>query len=62
MHDFEAPGWFTPLLDSGAIFQAAYDPNHTGKFIEMEVGMPVVFIRLPARILGEKNSRLRLFP
>jgi len=33
--------------------QVAYDPNYTGKFIEMEVGEPPVFIQLPAAIVGE---------
>ena len=38
--------------------QVAYDPNYTGKFIQMEVGDPSVFIQLPAEILGEGVSRL----
>jgi hypothetical protein len=59
-HAFEAPGWVTPLVEPGALLQIAYDPNYTGKFIEMEVGDPPVFIQLPAGILGEGVSRLRL--
>jgi len=57
-HAFEAPGWFTPLVDPGSVLQVAYDPNYTGQFIEMEVGDPPVFIQLPADILGEGVSRL----
>ena len=57
-HAFEAPGWFTPLVEPGTLLQAAYDPNYTGKFIEMEVGDAPVFIQLPAEILGEWVSRL----
>ena len=57
-HAFEAPGWFTPLVEPGTLLQVAYDPNYTGKFIEMEVGDPTVFVQLPAAILGENLSRL----
>jgi hypothetical protein len=57
-HAFEAPGWFTPASEPGTLLQVAYDPNYTGKFIEMEVGDPSVFIQLPAEILGEGVSRL----
>jgi hypothetical protein len=59
---FEAPGWFTPLREPGTLLQVAYDPNYTGKFIEMEVGQPPVFIQLPAAILGEGASRLGIAP
>ncbi|HLF04985.1 MAG TPA: hypothetical protein VI855_07185 [Dehalococcoidia bacterium] len=59
---FEAPGWFAPLRDPGILLQAAYDPNYTGKFIEMEVGEAPVFIQLPAYILGEGVSRLGIAP
>jgi hypothetical protein len=51
--EFEAPGWFAPQGQRGAAFQAAYDPNYTGKFVEMETGDPAVFIQLPAAILGD---------
>ncbi len=57
-HAFEAPGWFRPASEPGMLLQVAYDPNYTGKFIEMEVGDPSVFIQLPAEILGEGVSRL----
>ena len=57
-HAFEAPGWFTPASEPGTLLQVAHDPNYTGKFIEMEVGDPSVFIQLPAEILGEGVSRL----
>lgn len=59
-HAFEAPGWFRPASEPGTLLQVAYDPNYTGKFIEMEVGDPSVFIQLPAEILGEHLSRLSL--
>ena len=52
-HAFEAPGWFTPASKPGTLLQAAYDPNYTGTFIEMEVGEPPVFIQLPEAILGK---------
>lgn len=59
---FEAPGWFTPLREPGTLLQVAYDPNYTGKFIEIEVGEPPVFLQLSAEILGESISRLPLVP
>jgi hypothetical protein len=55
---FEAPGWFRPASQPGTLLQAAYDPNYTGTFVEIEVGEPPVFIQLPASILGEGVSRL----
>ncbi|HYM52473.1 MAG TPA: hypothetical protein VEW45_03190 [Candidatus Dormibacteraeota bacterium] len=57
---FEAPGWFTPLRDSGTILQVAYDPNYTGTFVELVVGEPPVFLQLPADLLGEGMTRLPL--
>ncbi|HVR44377.1 MAG TPA: hypothetical protein VMS56_13145 [Thermoanaerobaculia bacterium] len=57
---FEAPGWFRPASQPGAIFQAGYDPNYTGTFVEMEVGQPPVFIQLPEPVRGENLSRLGL--
>lgn len=57
-HSFEAPGWFAPPVEPGSLLQAAWDPNYTGKFIEMTVGEPPVFIQLPAGILGAGISRL----
>ncbi len=59
---YEAPGWFTPQRQPGTVFQAAYDPNYTGTFVELEVGRPPVFIQLPLPILGDAASRLRLAP
>lgn len=59
-HAFEAPGWFTPPSEPGALLQIAYDPNYTGKFIEMEIGDPTVFVQLPAAILGDAIARLPL--
>ena len=57
-HAFEAPGWFAPLVEPGSLLQIAYDPNYTGKFIEMEIGESPVFIQLPAGILGDGLSHL----
>ncbi len=57
---FAAPGWFAPLVGPATLLQVAYDPNYTGKFIEMEIGDPPVFVQLPAAIFGEKLSRLSL--
>lgn len=57
-HAFEAPGWFAPPSEPGTLLQVAYDPNYTGKFIEMEIGDPTVFIQLPAAILGKSLARL----
>ena len=57
-HAFEAPGWITPLVEPGTLLRVAYDPNYTGKFIEMEIGDPTVFIQLPAWIFGEYLGRL----
>jgi hypothetical protein len=59
---FQAPGWFAPQREPGALLQAAYDPNYTGRFVELEVGDPPVFIQLPAAILGQQASRLRIAP
>lgn len=59
---YEAPGWFRPASEPGTVLQAAYDPNYTGTFVEMEVGKPPVFIQLPAAILGEGASRLGITP
>lgn len=60
---FEAPGWFKPQSQPGALVQAAYDPNYTGTFVELVVGEPPVFIQLPVDLLGEAiMSRLPLAP
>ena len=50
---FEAPGWFRPPSQPGALVQGAYDPNYTGTFVELVVGEPPVFIQLPVDLLGE---------
>ncbi len=57
---FQATGWFRPPAESGALVQAAYDPNYTGTFVELEVGTPPVFIQLPESVLGAARSRLGL--
>ena len=57
-HSFDAPGWFTPASEPGSLLQVAYDPNYTGKFIEMEIGESPVFLQLSEDILGEAVSRL----
>lgn len=59
---YEAPGWFKPLSEPGAILQAGYDPNYTGTFVELVVGQPPVFIQLPADVLGDAISRLPVAP
>jgi len=59
-HAFEAPGWFTPLVEPGTLLHVAYDPNYTGQFIEMEVGDPTVFVQLPVAIFGDNLSCLSL--
>ena len=53
---FEAPGWFLPSAGPG--IRAAYDPNYTGQFVELELGDPPVFIQLPAVVLGDALQRL----
>jgi hypothetical protein len=55
---FDAPGWYAPLAESGSAMRAAYDPNYTGEFVEMEIGDPPVYIQLPAAVLGEGLRRL----
>lgn len=57
---FEAPGWFRPPSQPGMQFQAGFDPNYTGTFVELVVGEPPVFIQLPAALIGEGMSRLPL--
>jgi len=60
-HEFDAPGWYAPPSSPGALLQAGYDPNYTGKFIEMEIGAaPVVYVQLPEAMLGEAVARLPL--
>ncbi|MGQ0609403.1 MAG: hypothetical protein ACT4OQ_13215 [Chloroflexota bacterium] len=57
---FEAPGWFRPPSQPGTLFQAGYDPNYTGTFIELVVGEPPVFMQLPEKLIGEGMAHLRL--
>jgi hypothetical protein len=57
---FEAPGWFRPASEPGALLQTGYDPNYTGTFVELEVGTPPVFIQLPEAALGSGRSHLGL--
>ena len=59
---YEAPGWFTPPSEPGAVLQAGYDPGYTGTFVELVVGEPPVFLQLPESLLGEGMSRLPLSP
>jgi hypothetical protein len=57
---FEAPGWFKPLQEPGAVFQAGYDPNYRGTFVELVAGEPPVYLQLPLEALGEGAPQLRL--
>lgn len=57
---YEAPGWVRPQQQPGIFFQAEYDPNYTGTFVELVVGAPPVFLQLPADMLGDAMSRLPL--
>ncbi len=59
---FEAPGWFRPQRSPGTVFQAGYDPNYTGTFVELVVGEPPVFIQLPEKLMGEGMSQLAVEP
>lgn len=54
---FEAKGWVSSV-QPGALLQAAYDPNYSGKFIELQIGEPTVYVQLPAWILGAELARL----
>jgi hypothetical protein len=59
-HEFEAPGWYRPASEPGALLQAGYDPNYTGTFVEMEIGEEPVYVQLPEAMLGEAVGRLPL--
>ena len=60
---YQAPGWYTPQRDPGALGQAAYDPNYTGKFVELAIGDPPIFLQLPADLLGpDAMARLPVTP
>lgn len=50
---FEAPGWVKPMVESGAVFQATYDPGYRGDFIELETTAPKTRIRLPKYAFGD---------
>jgi len=55
---YDAPGWVAPPSKPGTLVQITYDPGYTGKFVEIQVGQPPVFIQLPANLLGDGVSRL----
>jgi len=55
---YEAPGWVSPKTQPGTVLQATYDPNYTGRFVELEVGQPTVYIQLPAAVFGDELPRL----
>ncbi len=57
---FEAPGWVRAGTGSGALVQATYDPGFKGRFLELKVGEPPVFLQMPAALLGDKIGRLPL--
>jgi len=50
---YDAPGWYAPQRDPGVLLQAAYDPNYTGKFVDLAIGDPAVYVQLPAELIGE---------
>jgi hypothetical protein len=50
---YEATGWVTPGSQPGTVFQAAYDPNYRGPFVELEVGYPPVYLQLPLSVIEE---------
>jgi len=55
---YDASGWVAPPSKPGTLVQITYDPGYTGKFVEIQVGQPPVFIQLPANLLGDGVSRL----
>ena len=55
---YEAPGWVAPPSNPGALFQASYDPNYKGTFVELTAGQPPVYIQLPEPVLSEHEERL----
>jgi hypothetical protein len=59
-HEFEAPGWYVPPSEPGALLQAGYDPSYTGRFVEIEIGEEPVYVQLPEAMLGEAVARLPL--
>ena len=57
---FEAPGWVTPMVKPGTVFQAEYDPGFRGAFIELQTSEPKTLIRLPLYALEEARAHLPL--
>jgi hypothetical protein len=57
---FEAPGWFAPQQQPGAIFQLGYDPNYRGTFAELTAGQPPVFIQMPLEAVEQGAAQLGL--
>lgn len=57
---FEAPGWVKPMVESGAVFQATYDPGYRGEFVELETTAPKTCIRLPLYAIGDARKHLAL--
>ena len=55
---YEAPGWVSPQATPGTVIQAGYDPNYKGRFVELKVGQPTVYIQLPVTIFGDQMDRL----
>lgn len=48
---YEAPGWYPPQREPGALLQVAYDPNYTGAFVELALGDPAVYLMLPTSVI-----------
>jgi hypothetical protein len=55
---FEPRGWVAPASEPGALLQLGYDPNYTGRFVELTAGEPPVYLQLPLALLGEPGERL----
>jgi hypothetical protein len=55
---FDAPGWVKAPRDPGTVVQVAYDPGYRGRFVEIEVTEPSVFLQLPADLLTEALRHL----
>jgi hypothetical protein len=50
---YEAPGWFKAASEPGTLLQLGFDPNYTGRFLELVAGEPPVYLQLPAAYLGD---------
>lgn len=59
---FDGSGWIQPPSNPGAFFQLSYDPGSKGRFAELELTDPRLFIQLPAEALGSAWDRLPLSP